>query len=225
MVFANELRCLYTSTPLCLPVYSFLILYISFSVLLNICLFVCLLVTPFYLCFCPLFLSWTPQMYISVFVSVSLFPSCYLFLLYLYVSLTLHLCFFLYLCICLSVCPSLYFSLSLCISLFIYLAFCVCILCLSICLSFTLSVRQYAYDTVPRAQCYKTFYVQNLRMLMISEIVCLCQPLKPTLIFLGKAVSLPYIGAYERCFTQLGSNLTRKYYTGLENPTRTKFFS
>jgi hypothetical protein len=41
-------------------------------------------------------------------------------------------------------------------------------------------------------------------------------PFQPSLMLVGKARSLPQNGAPERCFTQIGSGLTRKYYTRLE---------
>jgi hypothetical protein len=36
--------------------------------------------------------------------------------------------------------------------------------------------------------------------------------------FVGKATSMPYSGAPERCFTWVSSSLTHKHYTSLERP-------
>ncbi len=58
-------------------------------------------------------------------------------------------------------------------------------------------------------QRYKTFYVHNLR---IHNFVP-AKPFQPSLMFVGKAKSLPYSLASESCFTWVGSSLTRKDYT------------
>jgi len=46
------------------------------------------------------------------------------------------------------------------------------------------------------------------------------KPFQPSLMFDGKAFSLPYNGASEKCFTQVGFGLTRKQYTRLERLDR-----
>ncbi len=49
------------------------------------------------------------------------------------------------------------------------------------------------------AQCYKTFFVRNLRIFVISQSVCTWQAFQPSLMFVGEARSLPQSGAPERC--------------------------
>ncbi len=46
------------------------------------------------------------------------------------------------------------------------------------------------------------------------------KPFQPSLMFAGKASSLPYIGAPERCFTQVALALPTKHYTKLERLAR-----
>jgi hypothetical protein len=54
-----------------------------------------------------------------------------------------------------------------------------------------------------RGQSYKTFYGRNFRIFVISY--CNGKPFQPSLMFVGKARSLPQSGAPERCFTPVGS--------------------
>ncbi len=51
------------------------------------------------------------------------------------------------------------------------------------------------------------------------------KPFQPTLMFLGKATSLPLSGTSWRCFTREGSGLTRKHKTRLERLARDKHLS
>ncbi len=48
---------------------------------------------------------------------------------------------------------------------------------------------------------------------------------KPSLMLAGEARGLPKSGALERCFTRLGSGLTRKHFTRLERLVRDKHSS
>jgi hypothetical protein len=45
---------------------------------------------------------------------------------------------------------------------------------------------------------------------------------QPSLMFVGEARKLPWSEAPERCFTQVGSSLTRKHSTSLEKLARDK---
>ncbi len=49
---------------------------------------------------------------------------------------------------------------------------------------------------------YETFNGCNLRIFVISQSVCPCKLFHPSLMFVGKARSLPQTGATERCFPQ-----------------------
>jgi hypothetical protein len=51
------------------------------------------------------------------------------------------------------------------------------------------------------------------------------KPFQPGLIFVGKARSLPYIGASERLFNRIGSCFTNKHWTRLERLNRSKYSS
>ncbi len=71
-------------------------------------------------------------------------------------------------------------------------------------------------------QCFKKQF--SLCILMrgqISQTVC---PWKtfPDQSKVGKVRRLPRVGATERCFTQVGSGLTRKHKTRLERPAKEK---
>jgi hypothetical protein len=50
-------------------------------------------------------------------------------------------------------------------------------------------------------------------------------PFQPCLIIVGEARSLTLSGAPERCFTWVGSGITRKYYNRLERLARDKHSS
>jgi hypothetical protein len=68
----------------------------------------------------------------------------------------------------------------------------------------------------PRAQCYKTFYVRNLRMFVIIFVPG--KPFQPSLMFVGngKAKSLLLRRASFRCSTWVRSNLSHKHQARLE---------
>jgi len=51
------------------------------------------------------------------------------------------------------------------------------------------------------------------------------KPFQPNLMFVGKATGPHLSGAPERCFTWVGSGLTRKHYTRLERLVREKHSS
>ncbi len=55
---------------------------------------------------------------------------------------------------------------------------------------------------------YKTFYVRNLRIFVMSYSVC---PWQAFPAFVGETESLPKSGAPERCLNWVGSGLTRKH--------------
>jgi hypothetical protein len=52
-----------------------------------------------------------------------------------------------------------------------------------------------SYTLASRNQCYKTFYSCNLWILVIKPVFFLGKPFHPSLMFMGKAMSLPYSGA------------------------------
>ncbi len=66
-----------------------------------------------------------------------------------------------------------------------------------------------------RAQCYKTYYARNLRMLVISWSFCPWQGFQPSLMFVGEPSSQGLSWAPERHFTQVCSGLTHKHFTTL----------
>jgi hypothetical protein len=57
----------------------------------------------------------------------------------------------------------------------------------------------------------KTFYGRNLIILLSYISVFRGRPFQFSLTFVGKARSLPWSGAPERCFTKVGAGLTRKH--------------
>ncbi len=61
------------------------------------------------------------------------------------------------------------------------------------------------------AQCYKTFYIRNLRSFGISQSL-----FQPILMFVSNAKSLPKSGTPESYFTRVGSGLTSKIWTRLD---------
>jgi hypothetical protein len=61
------------------------------------------------------------------------------------------------------------------------------------------------------AQFYKTFYGRNLIIFLTYISVFRGRPFQFSLIFVGKARSLPWSRAPERCSTRVGSGLTRKH--------------
>ncbi len=73
-----------------------------------------------------------------------------------------------------------------------------------------------------RGQCYKTFFVHNLRIFVISQSVCLGNPFQPSLMFACKAEAYPSEALF-RCST-LGQapGLTRKHQTRLQKLARDK---
>ncbi len=62
--------------------------------------------------------------------------------------------------------------------------------------------KQFSMPPKPWAQCYKTTYIRNLPLLVISQSVC---PLLPNLMSADKAGTYP-----ELCFTRVGSGLAHK---------------
>ncbi len=48
------------------------------------------------------------------------------------------------------------------------------------------------------------------------------KPFQPSLMFVGKARSLPKSDAFERCFTLVGSGLNRKHWTRVKRFVRDK---
>ncbi len=46
---------------------------------------------------------------------------------------------------------------------------------------------EYALKRLPRDQCYKTFYVRNLQMFVISLCICVWRVFQPILMFASKA--------------------------------------
>ncbi len=68
-----------------------------------------------------------------------------------------------------------------------------------------------------RTRNYKTFYVRNLRLFVISWSVCTGQAtLNPGLMFVSKVRRLIKSGADGRCFTRVASRLGPKNWTRLE---------
>ncbi len=59
-------------------------------------------------------------------------------------------------------------------------------------------------------RCYKTFFLRNLRIFVINWVFVHCKPLQPSLLFVGKARSLPYCGASEWFFNRVGSCFTNR---------------
>jgi hypothetical protein len=78
-------------------------------------------------------------------------------------------------------------------------------------------------NCLTRGQCYKAFYGRKSRILVKSWSVCSWQAF--SLLFFGKARSLPLSAAPERCFTWVFSCLTCKHYTILERLARDKHSS
>ncbi len=73
-------------------------------------------------------------------------------------------------------------------------------------------------------QSYKTFYVRNLRIFVVSQSVCYWQA-QLILIFGGKARSLPQSGATESCFSCVCFSFTHKRQTRLERAAKDKLSS
>ncbi len=71
-------------------------------------------------------------------------------------------------------------------------------------------------NTGPWCQCYRTFYNLNLWIFLISSGFVPGKRFQHSLMLVGKARSLSYSGAPEKCFTQVSSGLTCKYYTWSE---------
>jgi hypothetical protein len=71
-------------------------------------------------------------------------------------------------------------------------------------LLFIMNIRKLQfYTTGPSAQCYKTFYVRNL-------VFVPGKPFQSSLLFVGKARSLPYNGAPEMFFNRVGFSFANK---------------
>ncbi len=60
----------------------------------------------------------------------------------------------------------------------------------------------------PRADTIKLFKFTNFRNKLVFVPG---KPFQPSLMFMGEASGLPKSGAPERCFSQVGSTLTRKH--------------
>ncbi len=69
------------------------------------------------------------------------------------------------------------------------------------------------------------FYGCNLRIFVISQCFCPWQAFQLSLMFVVKARSLPQSGSSERSITRVGSGLTGKHQTRLENLARDKHSS
>ncbi len=76
-----------------------------------------------------------------------------------------------------------------------------------------------------RGQCYKTFYVRNLRIFVISQSVCPWQAVPVQSIVCGQGMSLPQNGVSERFFNRAGSCFTHKHQPKLKRTTMDKHFS
>ncbi len=76
-----------------------------------------------------------------------------------------------------------------------------------------------------QAQCYKTFFVRNLRIFIISQSVCPRQVLLAQSNVCGNTRSLPQSGVSKRCFIRVGSCLIFKHQTRLERLARDKHSS
>ncbi len=85
------------------------------------------------------------------------------------------------------------------------------------------------YNIEPWAQCYKTFYVRNLRMFVISQSACNQQAFPAQSIVCGQGQELTLecslSGASERFFNRVGSCITNKRQTRLEKLAREKHSS
>ncbi len=72
----------------------------------------------------------------------------------------------------------------------------------------------------PKVNPIKTFFSRNLRIFVV--IFATGKPFQFSLMFMGKARGLPQGRVPERCFTWVGSGLTRKFQTRLERLARDK---
>ncbi len=76
------------------------------------------------------------------------------------------------------------------------------------------------YNIWPQCQGYKTSL--SCEFSKQARVFVPCKPLKPSLMFVGKARGLFQSEAPESCFNWVSSGLTSKYYTRLESLARGK---
>jgi len=62
-------------------------------------------------------------------------------------------------------------------------------------------------NVVIRAQCYKTFSVRNVQIVLYARVFVAGRPFQPDLMVVGKANSLPLSGPHKCCFTWPSSSL------------------
>jgi len=72
----------------------------------------------------------------------------------------------------------------------------------------------------PRANVIKLFTLVSYECSFLARVFILGKPLKPSVMFVGKARRRPESGESEGCFTRVGFGLSRKLYTRLERLAR-----